>query len=392
MKKSQRSSKRRGPVFGRALAGSRRKKAPRRGKLVLRALYTLAPSAVVVVAVLLLNSWYTETQVSLDFTARRLAFTLAGQDQGPVLHPQLDFRSLHVENFSQLEFRPESREVDLLPGTGAAAGWQRREVAGALVLSPQADRDSSLRLESDDAGRGELGQIATPDGSEMVLEVYRGDPVQLNATVYAPQRTHVAIDGRLRIDARRVEVSGLAGAPVDGARPSLRVEKVEGSLISLQSQEPGLLLAIVPGSSDAQVLTGRSLAISELELDIQHPDGKLSSSLVAEATLGYPKYRGIASVEIRDVEIVSFEGIERAELTLTALDAANGGIAAEFAGIVARARADSEVLQRQLCLTMLQRFWEGPLWGILFTAAGWAFASGREARKLWREWRGESPA
>jgi hypothetical protein len=301
---------------------------------------------------------------------RRVVFTVGGEEASDVLNRTVAFDGLLIESCRSVTLHPERLEVATGDGD-----WQQVATGGEVrILCRDPDARVALRKTDPSQGTalGTLGRLRAQPGSQVVLAAHSGNAVDVTVEVETPQSFTVPIHGNVEIVTEFVELEGVE-APVDGDLLRWRAELKEAyKTLTVESGDDGLALVLTPAaSSSGAVFTENATPLAAVQLLYESLEGDLQTPLLADATLAYPDFPGVAAVTLAEADLVGLDELEDFRLEGVTLDDETGGLKLRFDGVVGELGSTDGVFHTDRRLTLMERLYHSKRWSLAAVAGVW---------------------
>jgi hypothetical protein len=369
-------------------------------KPVFALLYLAVPTAVVVMAVLVLMYWRVPTRVQLDLTVNRAVFIVDGIDSTPIVD-SVGFQSLTVGKFVRMTFSPEKLEIaDPAQYKPTEDRYQESAWKPLRVMRPVAitGEDETLQpaitVEGSKRGLKEVGtldRVWAQPGAEVMVEV-SGAKAQV-LTIKVDRREAFAtlsLREPFQLITEYCRLGGVTRLPYRADSLTYRAQLPQHSpIIEIMGQPRSLVLiaAISPGGTSKLFFQG-GIPVTALDFTRQSSRGDRDTTLVKDGEITYPDYPKIAKASFKASEFVGLDGLQKFHITEVALDPSHQGIRFHLNGIVAHVSSGSRAFSKDHRLTRFDILWENPRWVVLSSIVLWVFPTTVGGYRLYKEVRG----
>jgi len=372
-------------------------------KAIYRVLWAGLPSGVIGLAAIALMRWHLPTRVQLDLAVDRVAFTLGGSGQLPLVE-SMSFRSFTVERFQSLSFEPRRLEVadpakyDDERREYAPGAWQRLPTSGGITFAP---KDPALRpsvsmqttgAQGDLAGK--LDKLSVGAGARVTLETSRGKPPRVAVTIDGPQADlTVTPRGEFLLVANHLSLRGVGRLPVDSDSLEYKAEvSLSNPAVVVLGEPQSLSLRLLPAAAGEIGLLSPGgtpiTAVDFLRPRPEAPDRAWEPSLVADGGLTYPDDRGTPDIKIARDDFIGLHGLDPCSIQSLSLDPE---LQAMRVRLDCRARAinvRSGGFTRGRTLTAMERLWQSSTIAVLVAMAIAGLSAVASGYELLRNLRG----
>lgn len=352
------------------------------------------PSIVMVAAALALMNWRMPTRVQIDLVVDRVAFTLAGSQQVPILDQSVGFQSLSIESFNSISFKPASLEVsDSDPTQGGSSGtpWNAVAVDEAIVLRGRKEDLPIVTILSDEGALGAAGRleaISADPGTQVILETLGGAglTLRLEGQNLAPAVLPVKV---FRLYASHTLLEGSLAKAAQGNAITLRAELAQDSpLIDVRSLPKSLVLTVTPVKNSAiELLSKTGAPIRDIELTRQNQSGGREPSLVTAGEIRYPDFPDKDKVVIDPYDFLGLDRLDRFFITHLGLAQDGKQIRLGLSGVAGHIQTLAGAAKEDRRLTRFDTLWYGSKATVLFTILVWVFSVTLGAYKLYKEFK-----
>jgi hypothetical protein len=369
-------------------------------KPVVALLYLAMPTAVVVMAVLVLMTWRVPTRVQVDLTVNRAVFMLDGTDSTPILD-SVSFQSMTVERFARLVFSPEKLEVaDPAQYKPMEDGYQQSAWKSLRVTRPIAitGEDEALQpavtvegAKPGPKGVGTLDRIWARPGAEVTVEVRDAKARTLIIKVDRQQSfATLSLQEPFQLLTEYSQLDGVTRSPYRADSLTYKAQLPDHSrIIEIISQPRAFVLIVVIAPEETSRLFFQGgIPVTALDFTSQNSRGDRETTLVKDGEITYPDYPKMAKVSFKASELVGLDRLQKFHITEVALDPAHQGIRLRLSGIAAHFRSGSQTFFKDHRLTRFDILWENPRLMVLFSIALWVFPTTMGGYRLYKEIRG----
>lgn len=371
-------------------------------------LLPLLPTLVFLPLVLLSTVWRLDTRMQLDLVARRLAFTVGGDESQEILGALPGFQALTIESCEAVAFSAEKLEVAEPRSTGGATqgegrpglvpAWRELEPGKATFLC--ADPSSKIAVGPADRGRrrtGTLDRIHLAPGADVAIAVSDETPPEITIDVGSKQELAIAIHEDVEFTTDLVDLEGQAVPAAVGDLVTYRAQlSPAASLLQVRSRPLGLVLVVSPpvGEPVGEFFQeAGNIPLTSVTLLDESVDGTPQSPLLGEGTLTYPDYPSVSPVTVDRGEFVALGGLARFRLKKLQVlqdividattDERTHGLAVRLDGIVQQVRSGDPEFQADHRLTLFDTLRYSWRWSFAI-AASWILLTTGFAHARWK--------
>jgi TIR domain len=349
------------------------------------------PSVLIVAAAVALMNWRIPTRVQIDLLVDRVAFTVAGAQQVPIFDQAVGFRSLSIESFNSVSFKPASLEIagsDQPRGISAGSAWNAIAVDGMVVLRGRKEDLPIVTILGDEGVAGKLEAISADPGTQVILETIGGAglTVRFDGQSLAPTVLPVKV---FRLYASHTVQEGNLAKAAQGNTVNLRAELAEDSpLIDVRSLPQSLVLTLTPVKNSAiELLSKTGAPIRDVELTRQNQSGGREPSLVRAGEIRYPDFPDKGKVVVDPYDFLGLDRLDRFFITQLGLDQDGKQIRLGLAGVAGHIQTLAGASKEDRRLTRFDTLWYGSKPTVLFTILVWVFSVTLGAYKLYKEFK-----
>jgi len=369
-------------------------------KPLIALLYLAVPTAVVVIAVLVLMNWHVPTRVQVDLAVKRAVFTVGGADSTPIVD-SISFQSITVGRFTRMIFDAEKLEIAdpaqyrEMEDRYQESAWKPLKVTPPLAITGEDEAlQPAITVESSKADLKEAGTLdrvwARPD-AEVMVEV-SGAKAQV-LTIKVDRRESFAtlsLQEPFQLITEYGRLSGVTRLPYQADSLTYRVQLPQHSpIIEIMGQPRSLVLvAVISPEETSKLFFQGGIPVTALDFTRQNSRGERETTLVNDGEITYPDYPKIAKVSFKASDFVGLDGLQKFYITEVALEPAHQGIRFRLDGIAAHVKIGSPAFSKDLRLTRFDLFRENPRWVVLASIVLWVFPTTVGGYRLYKEVRG----
>jgi hypothetical protein len=356
-------------------------------------LLLVLPTALIATAVLVLLNWHLPTHVRAELTVRRVVFTVGGADKSAVIN-SLGLKSLFIEKFSLVKFKPESLTLSSAsprkPAARTATAPRPTSSPQPVVVRPKDERfQSSVSFSAGANGQPyplAMGDVLASPSSEVTLETTE-DAYDLIMRVDGQHSSgNITAAGQIKVGIDNCEVSGVADYPAGEQSLNLEAKLARDSSVEFDGQPDSLVLTMtVPPDRAAGLFPRGSIPVKAIRFEQQSEQGgAIVSSLLKEGALSNPDFEKVGMKKIAPTDFVSLDGLDKFSIEEVRLDPEAKGIALTLQGVadkVTTGTPDFKVDQRLTAYDVVSNNHQVL---VLFSICCWVFGTSVGAYKLYK--------
>jgi len=249
-----------------------------------------------------LMTWQVPTRVETQITADRVSVTIGGEaDQLSRLLDGLDFRSLAIQNYSEVRLHPQvvrmadPGQYDLENDRFPSSAWTQLDLPSPQIAFKPAGDTPGLTMEPvEPSASVGIQPLWLTGGSNVEMELVVGSSRSLTIRLEgAPVGLFVRADSPLEIISEQGVITGTSGKPYPGTGSRSYRFDLKEQVIEVVGGHKPLVLSLELSREPGLLFSNGTLPIQSIDVTRQGTLGVRESAVVGAGRIGYSDYPNI---------------------------------------------------------------------------------------------------